>query len=86
VSIERSIASIREDRRADYLWDTKVAADAVNLHVNKFSAWWYANRAKLIELAIADPGNTAAELLAVIATAESQRQRRKRNPESNLHP
>jgi hypothetical protein len=75
-SIERAIASIREDRRADYLWNTDAAAHALGIHPNRFHDWWYRTREKLIALCDADPGNTAAEFLAIIAAAEAERQRR----------
>lgn len=68
-TIERKISSITEDRRADYLWPTKAAAAAVGMHPNKFGAWWYANRKKLVELAATMPGETSAELMAVMAEA-----------------
>jgi hypothetical protein len=73
VQIERAIASIREDRRSDYLWNTDVAADALGIHPNRFHDWWYRTREKLVALCAADPGSTAAEMLAIIALAESQR-------------
>jgi hypothetical protein len=66
-TIERSLASIREDRRADYLWQTKSAADAVGCVPNKFGDWWFRNRAKLIALFASQPGETAAELAAICA-------------------
>lgn len=75
-TIERAIASITEDRRADYLFDTKTAAEAVGCHPNKFNDWWQRTRSKLIDLYIAQPGQLAAELAALIALAESERQRR----------
>lgn len=71
--IERAIASIREDHRADYLWDTDVAAQALGIHPNRFHDWWYRTREKLIALSVADPGHTAVELLGVIASAEATR-------------
>lgn len=74
--IERAIASITEDRRASYLFNTKTAADAVGVVPNKFNDWWQRTRAKLIELHIAQPGETAAELAVLIAQAEAERQRR----------
>jgi hypothetical protein len=76
MSIERAIASIKEDRRADYLWDTRVAAAALDIHPNRFHDWWYRTREKLVALCVADPGNTAAEMLAIIAAAEAERQRK----------
>ena len=74
--IDRFVASITEDLRRDYLWETKRASQVLRLHPNKVSTWWYGNRAKLMELAIAMPGETAAELMGVLARAESERQRR----------
>ena len=71
--VERAIAAIREDRRADYLFSTKIAADAVGCHPNKFHDWWYRTREKLIELARVQPGETAAELAALIACAMERR-------------
>lgn len=75
-TIERALAQITEDRRAQYLFHTKTAADAVGCHPNKFNDWYQRNKAKLIELYIAQPGETAAEMAALIAQAESERQRR----------
>lgn len=85
-TIDGALASIREDRRSDYLWNTRTAAEAVGVHPNKFHAWWYRTRGKLEALAEADPGNTAAELLAVIVAAESNRQSRPvRDPPAPAH-
>jgi hypothetical protein len=83
--IERAIASIREDRRSDYMWDTAEAANVLSVHPNKFHAWWYRTREKLIELFIADPGNTATELLSIIAAGEAERQRRMQCPSTSVH-
>lgn len=74
-SIDQKIGSIREDRRADYLFDTQVAADAVGCHPNKFSDWWYRTRGKLTDLFVAQPGETAAELAALIAQGQAERDR-----------
>lgn len=75
-SIEQAVRSITEDRRADYLFDTKTASAAVQCHPNKFNDWWQRTNRKLIELYIAQPGQLAAELAALIALAEAERQRR----------
>lgn len=75
-TIERAIASITEDRRADYLFHTKTASEAVGCHPNKFNDWWQRTRSKLIDLYVAQPGQLAAELAAMIAMAESERERR----------
>jgi hypothetical protein len=71
--IEEAIASIMEDRRADYCWPTKEASRVLGIHPNKVSTWWYANRRKLIALAEAMPNETAAELMRVMAQAQSAR-------------
>jgi hypothetical protein len=76
VSIAHAVSAIREDRRADYLFHTKSAADALNIHPNKFGDWWFRTREKLIDLYVACPGELAAELAALIAMAEAERQRR----------
>lgn len=73
-AIERKIASIREDRRAGYLFDTKVVAPATHMHANKFHARWYRTRDFLIDLAAADPGNLAAEIAVIFAEGEQRRQ------------
>lgn len=65
--IERALASIREDRRADYLWPTKTAAEAVGCVPNKFNDWWQRTESKLLALFVACPGETAAELAAICA-------------------
>ena len=75
-TIERAIALIKEDRRADYLFHTKTAAEAVGCHPRKFNDWYQRNKAKLIELIIAQPGESAAELAVLFAQAECERQRR----------
>jgi hypothetical protein len=74
--IEAHVDAIRDDRRADYLFNTKVAAEAVGCHPNKFADWWFRSRAKLIDLFVAQPGETAAELAALIAMAAAERERR----------
>ena len=79
-SIETALASITEDRRADYLFNTKVAAEAVGCHPRKFNDWWARTKGKLIDLYQAQPGELAAELAAVIAHAEARRQRRASQP------
>lgn len=76
MSIEQQIRSITEDRRAGYGWETKTAARAINLHVNKVGQWWYPTRAKLIELYVAMPAETTLELMSIITEAEAERQRR----------
>jgi hypothetical protein len=73
--IEAQLASIREDRRADYLFDTKAASAAVGCHPNKFHDWWYRTRDKLIALAESQPGETAAELAALIAVGVERREK-----------
>lgn len=74
--IERVLRSVTEDRRADWLFDTKRASDAVGCHPRKFGDWWFRTQRKLIELYMVQPGQLAAELAAMIAKAESERQRR----------
>jgi hypothetical protein len=76
MSIETRIASITEDRRAGYLWDTKTVAATLGMHPNKFNQWWRRNRAFLVALAVAQPGETAAEVACVLAEALSERTRR----------
>ncbi len=76
--IEKKIVSITEDRRASYLFVTATAADAVGCHPNKFNDWWQRTKGKLIDLYIAQPGELAAELAAMIALAEAERQSRQR--------
>jgi hypothetical protein len=71
--IDRAVAAITEDRRASYLFSTKQAAMAVGCHPNKFMDWWGRTQRKLIALYLAQPGETAAELMAIVATAEAQR-------------
>ena len=74
--IEQAVASITDDRRSDYLFDTKSASEALGCPPTKFGDWWYRTRRKLIELYQAQPGELAAELLGIIALAEAERQRR----------
>lgn len=76
--IEQAVRSVTEDRRASYLFDTKTAAEAVGCHPRKFNDWWQRSRSKLIDLYIAQPGELAAELAALIAMAEVERQRRQK--------
>ncbi|MBC8106244.1 MAG: hypothetical protein H7Z14_06610 [Anaerolineae bacterium] len=75
-AIEQKVRSITEDRRADWLFDTKAASDAVGCHPRKFGDWWRRTSEKLIELYQVEPGHLAAELAALIAMAEAERQRR----------
>ena len=75
--IDAKLASIKEDRRADYLFDTKVAARALGCHPNKFHDWWYRTRGKLHDLYLAQPGELAAEFASIIASAEAERQGRR---------
>jgi hypothetical protein len=74
--IARAVAAVREDQRADYLYDTKKVSAGLNMHPNKFNQRWYRTRDWLIELYMLDPGATAAELLAIVAMGEAERQRR----------
>jgi hypothetical protein len=74
--IEQKLRSITEDQRAQWLWDTKRAADAVQCHPRKFGDWWSRTRGKLIELGADQPGETAAELAALIAMACQLREKR----------
>lgn len=75
-TIERAIASITEDRRAGYLFDTKVVSSHLRVHPNKFHTRWYRTRDWLIDLYQVQPGQLAAELAAIIALGEAERQRR----------
>jgi len=59
--------SATEGPRADYPWPTKEAADAVNLHPNKFATWWYATRRKLFLLNRTMPRETAAALMRIVS-------------------
>jgi hypothetical protein len=68
---QKKCRSITEDQRADWLFETKGAAEAVGCHPRKFGDWWERTKRKLIELSIAQPGQTAAELAALIATGRS---------------
>jgi hypothetical protein len=73
MSIRSVLAAIREDCRTDYLFDTKIAANAVGWHPNKFGFWWFKTKRMLIQLYLAQPGELAAELAALIAEAEMLR-------------
>jgi hypothetical protein len=77
VSIQRVLASLTEERRASYLFDTKTASAAVGCVPNKFADWWQRTRGKLIDLYLEQPGELAAEFAVIIAEAESRRQKRK---------
>lgn len=74
-----SSASVREDRRADYLFDTRSAAEAVGCHPNKFGDWLYRTRRKFKALYRTQPGPTTAELMGIIASAESEKKARPRD-------
>lgn len=76
-SIEQFIGSITEDRRSDYLFHTKTAADAVGCHPNKYGDWWRRTREKLVALSVAMPAETAAELAALLAQGAAERERRR---------
>jgi hypothetical protein len=75
--IERFVGSVTEDRRTDYLFPTKAAADAVGCHPNKYGDWWRRTREKLTALAVAMPAETAAELMGVLAQGAAERERRR---------
>lgn len=75
--IDRFVGSITEDRRADYLFHTKAAADAVGCHPNKYGDWWRRTREKLVALTVAMPAETAAELAALLAQGAAERERRR---------
>jgi hypothetical protein len=76
-SIEQKLRSVTEDRRADWLFHTKTAAEAVQCGPpRKFGDWWHRTKRKLIELHIAQPGELAAEIAVIFAEAELERQRR----------
>lgn len=75
-----TLDAVTEDRRSDYLFHTPTAADAVGCCPNKFGDWWYRTRRKLRELAIRQPGELAAEMAALFAHAEAERQRRASSP------
>ena len=74
--IEQVVRSVTDDRRASYLFDTRAASEAVGCHPNKFNDWWIRTQRKLIALHLSQPGHLAAELMALIALAEDERQRR----------
>jgi hypothetical protein len=76
MSVERVIASITEDRRTDYLWETKLAAPVAGMVPNKFKDWWMRNREKLEALARRFPAETAAELALILARAASEERSR----------
>ena len=75
---EARVRSVREDHRTrtDYLFQTKTAARAVGITNNKFADRWRRTRHFLTELYIDQPGETAAELMAIVANAEAERLRR----------
>jgi hypothetical protein len=75
-SIEQQLRSITEDRRAEWTFDTKIAAEAVGCHPRKFGEWWRRTTDKLIELYQVQPGQLAVELAALIARGEAEKQRR----------
>jgi hypothetical protein len=79
-TIQSVLAALTEDRRANYLFQTKIAADAVGCHPRKFPDWWYRTKPKLTELYIAQPGELAAELAVLIAEAEAVKQQRRDQP------
>jgi hypothetical protein len=81
--IARVIASITEDRRSSYVWNTKIAAASLDIEPNRFGEWWQRTKSKLTALAIVQPGETAAELAALIATAMVERDRLEREGGDN---
>lgn len=74
--IDAQAALVKEDRRADYAFNTESAADAVECYPRKFGEWWYRTRRKLVALYIAQPGQFASEFAGIIALAEQERKRR----------
>ena len=74
--IAKQVDAIREDRRADYLFNTQIASDAVGLsNPKKFGQEWYRRRDWLLSLAAAQPGELAAEFAAIIALGLERRER-----------
>ncbi len=74
--IEHFTRSIREDQRitGPHLWPVKTAASALDFHANTFTSWWLTTKHRLKRLYHQMPGETAAELAALIAEAEAERQ------------
>ena len=74
--VEQVVRSITEDRRANWLFDTKTVSAAVQCHPRKFGDWWTRTKSKLIEMSIAEPAAFAVEFAKLIAEAETERARR----------
>jgi len=72
--VQGALASLTRKSRADYLYDTKVAAEAVGCIPTKFGEWWYRTERKLKELYKAQPGQFTASIAVLLAEAESERQ------------
>ena len=73
MTIEQQIRSIRDDRRAAYVWETKRAADVAGMVPNKFGTWWQDNRRKLLDLMTAFPAETSLEFAAITFEALQRR-------------
>lgn len=72
--VQEAVAALRESKRAAYLFETKIAAEAVGLGDNKFSEWWLRTREKLKALAMVQPGQLSAEFMSVFVDAEIERE------------
>ena len=73
-AIRQTLDSLTTDRRASYLFDTKVIATALDVHPNRVSDWWYRTKEKLRKVAKVQPGQLAAEMAVIFAEAEMDRQ------------
>lgn len=75
-TVRTVLDGLTDGRRSTWLWDTKRASAAVGCVPNKFGDWWARSQDKFIELIVAMPGETAAEIAALFAKAEMIRQER----------
>lgn len=60
-------------RRANHPFDTKDAADALDIHENKLGAWADRTEDKLIRIAKRQPAQVAAFCLRILARSYAER-------------
>ena len=72
-AVARAVEAVTAARRAHYLWETPVAAAALDVSPNKFGDWWSRTERKLVALATQDPAATAAHFAMILAKAAEAR-------------
>lgn len=72
--VHEAIELLRSSKRAAYMFDTKVVAEASGLGETRFGQWWDRTRDRLKVIAMVQPGQLAAEMIAILVEAEADRE------------